>query len=163
MSKRSYQRTKPGAVEIKQLPPTRGYETQMPRGTRRHARNQAFGRLFAYLKGHDLKMTSPVEVGERSHMRFLIGPDADDRSLEAEGDVRVVDLPPRTVVSAGLRGGYTRRKQRKGERAARAWLDAHPEWRPAGPPEVAYWNGPMVPGPFRRMEVHLPIQPTWRA
>lgn len=159
MAKRSYRRTRPGKVEIKRLPPVRAYETPMPPTSRRRARNDAFSRLFGYLKGHDLNMTTPVEVAEGESMRFLVGPDAKGRKLPAEGDVRVVELPERTVVSAGHRGGYSRRNVRRCEKAARDWLDTHPDWRAAGPAEVAYWNGPMMPAPLRRMEVHLPVEP----
>lgn len=140
------------------MPPLRAYETPMP-DEGRAGRGEAFGRLFGFLKENRLKMTTPVEVEQGRAMRFFVPRRRKGDRFEPARDVRVVDLPGRTVVSAGLRGGYGPRSTARGVRAAERYLAAHPEWRATGPPETAYWNGPMVPPPLRRFEVHVPVAP----
>lgn len=155
-----YDRTPPGVVEVKELPARVAYETSRDDGTFFDERRSLFRPLFGYLKRHDLRMTVPVEAAvEPATMRFLVEPGAEVRGpLKDEGDIRVRHEPVARVVSAGVRGGYTRGRFDEGRRRIEAWFAAHPDAEPAGPAEIAYWDGPMRLPFLRRAEVHVPLR-----
>ena len=154
----NYPRTNPGSVEIKTLPGATILATRASGGYF-DAANPLFGRLFGYLRRHDVKMTVPVEadVGA-AEMRFFVGSADLDRGLPSEGDVRVEERPARLVLAAGVRGGYNRRTYDKALAAARKWLDAHPEHEAAGEPAMVYWNSPFVPAFLKKSELHIPLK-----
>ena len=132
--------------------------------------DRMFMRLFGHIKRNDIAMTAPVtmdwagepaERGGPESMAFLYatpelgaaGPDPADAAVVVE------DVPEATVVSIGLRGGYGEKTFRKGAEQLDAWLAAHPEWEPAGPPRMLAYNSPFVPGLLKYSEIQRPIRP----
>lgn len=98
-----------------------------------------------------------VEVDvERNAMRFVVDP-RDTRPLADWGGVEVDARPGRTVLSVGMTGAYTESRYLDGVERLQEWLRDHPEWEAMGEPIAIYWNGPYVPGPLKRSEVHLPV------
>jgi len=155
-----YPKTGAGDVELKELPGRRALVAGGS-GTYFQTSDGVFMKLFRYIQKHEVSMTVPVEAEIQSNqMRFFAGEDTSGRSLPDDGPVRVQDLQPRKVVSAGLRGAYTREQFDAGVAAARAWL-AEPgrEWVEDGEPYAVYWNRPFVPGFLKRAEVHIPVAP----
>jgi len=155
-----YARTPVGTVEIKRIPAATALET---RGLRPYAEisGESFRTLFRYIQANNVKMTVPVEAEmDPGAMRFLAGTNDAARGLAADGKVVVAPRPERTVVSAGLRGRYTRARFDEGFDRLRQWLASHPEWVPAGEPYAVYWNSPFVLPFLRHSEVHLPVAPT---
>jgi len=154
-----YDRTPVGVIEIKTLPAAVSLETQTT-GDYFSSDDALFMRLFRYIDHNDLSMTVPVEADTSpGAMRFFIGSAQIDSMPTDQESVHVRALPERSVVSAGLRGGYTKQLFNQGVNSLRAWLDSNPSWIPAGDPYVVYWNGPFVPGFLKRSEVHIPLMP----
>lgn len=145
-----------GEVIVKTYPPHR-----LARATAgKDADNAMFMKLFNHIKRNDIAMTSPVQMeGTRDSMAFLYatpdlgtpGPDPRDPAVVVE------DVPEVTVVSVGLRGGYSTATAEKGVRQVREWLAAHPEWQAAGPPRTLGYNSPFVPGFLKYSEVQIPV------
>lgn len=153
----AYPGTPVGVVELKRIPAAQAYEA---RGAEVYweERNSLFRRDFAFLRANELPMTVPVEADVRpGAMRFFV-PEGRAATESVDG-VRLVALPERAVVSAGLRGGYTKARFEEGVARIAAWLAANGEWRAEGAPYVAYWNGPATPWFLRRSEVHQRVSP----
>jgi len=157
----AYDPTPVGEIEVKLLPERLAFSATEPAGDADDARNHLFRMNYQFLKTNQLAMTTPVErTMTEPTMRFYVPRDATDKALVPTPGVKVEPLHPRTVVSVGMRGGYSERRFRHGEHRLHAWLTAHPEWRATGEAYGAYWNGPMMPAPLRRMEVHIPVEPS---
>lgn len=166
--------TPPGAIEIKTYPVVRRAEVS-GRVWPELGMNLAFFPLFNHIKRRGIEMTSPVEMDYRGlsvsdpqgaagdwSMAFLYrrveqGPLGRD---ERDGRVSVIDSQPMTVVSVGLRGGYGLARTREGLAILGEWLDANPEWTPAGPVRVLHYNGPDTRERDRWQEVQVPVRPT---
>jgi hypothetical protein len=158
-SERNYPATDPDRVELKELPPARVMEATDDRDYWSGG-NRPFGRLFGYIQRHRVAMTVPVEADiAPSRMRFFVPRRHPGPTPDADGGVHVYERPAQRVVSAGLRGEYTRARFEQGVAAVREWLAAHPEWSAAGEPYAVYWNSPFTPGFLKRSEVHLPVAP----
>ena len=152
-----YPQTDVGTVELKEIP-ARTELAAEGTGDPFEERNAAFGKLFEYIKENDVAMTVPVETGATSStMSFFVGSRDADKPLTSDTQVNVRPMPPRTVVSAGLRGSYTEKQFREGVRRIGEWLAARPEWIAEGEPYAVYWNSPFVPGFLKRAEVHQPV------
>jgi DNA gyrase inhibitor GyrI len=80
------------------------------------------------------------------------------KSLQSNDSVRVIKLSARKVVSIGIRGGYSEEKFRKNKSALNAWLSENDQYEKMGSAYGVYWNGPFMPGFFKRSEVHIPIR-----
>ncbi len=155
----AYRPTPAGVFEVKVLPTCRAYSATEA-GSYSERENLLFMRLFRFLRANRLRMTVPVEVEtQTAAMRFFVDSGAPDR-LEPHGEVRVEMLGERRVASAGARGSYTEDNVRKTTEALRRWLAGQAEWIEDGPPRVAYWNSPFLPGFLKRHEVHIPVRPT---
>lgn len=158
-NERAYEPTPVGEIEVKQLPEGLTFSAREPLRDADEARGDLFRRNYRFLKANDLAMTTPVErTMTEPTMRFYVPRESADEALVPTPGVEVSPLHARTVISVGMRGGYSQRRFRQGERRLRAWLAAHPAWRASGEAYGAYWNGPMIPAPLRRMEVHLPVE-----
>ncbi|MCA9285118.1 MAG: heme-binding protein [Phycisphaerales bacterium] len=168
--------TPAGAIEIKHYPSVRRAEFRGS-GNSDRGRNGGFWPLFQHIKSRDIAMTSPVEMdypgwsvngqgpaagGAEGRsgpwvMSFLyrspdLGPTGDD------GNVRVVDTEPVTVLAIGMRGPYGEAQVSRGIEQLQAWLADHPEWEVAGDPRAFYYNGPYVANRNKWSEAHLPIR-----
>jgi hypothetical protein len=168
--------TPPGAIDIKRYPAVRRAEVSGS-GWSDVGMNVAFFPLFQHIKNRDIAMTSPVEMdyppsagapapelpGEqppprRWTMSFLYrSPDLGPIGI-AERNVRVVDIPPMTVISIGLRGPYSETRIREALEPLYDWLAANPEWKVAGAPRALYYNGPERRNADKWAEAQIPIR-----
>jgi len=154
-----YPKTPSGVIEIKTIPGARILVTEAD-GSYFDESNRLFGRLFDYIKGHEIPMTAPVEgsLEEEARMTFYVGPQVGDEGLDDEGKVRVLKLPERNVASIGARGSYKEKNVRKHLEKLEAWLAEHPEYEVVGPAYSVFWSAPYIPWFLRHLEVHVPVQ-----
>ena len=121
--------------------------------------NGLFRKLFKYIGKNDISMTTPVEAEiEPGKMRFFVGEQDLKKSFGDSEDVKVRKLVPRKVASIGIRGGYSEERYLKNLKRLNDWVDANESLEIIGLPYGVYWNGPFVPGPFKRSEIHIPIR-----
>ena len=134
-------------------------------GTYYQSADGVFMKLFRYIDQHQVAMTVPVEADvDANRMRFFAGADAKERALPDTDAVSVTNLPAVTVVSAGLRGSYTKEHFDEGRAMIKAWLEKHgDQWQAAGEPYAVFWNSPFMPGFLKRSEVHQPVRPRPRS
>ncbi len=152
-----YQRTPAGSVEVKLIPATTMLETTGD-GSYFKQTNPLFRRLFDYIRQHEVKMTSPVEVEVTpATMRFQVGSTDAGRDLPDAGQVSVRQAPERLVAAIGMRGGYTSQRYIQALGKLRDWLAENPRYQPVGNPYATYWNSPFMPAPFKHSEVHIPV------
>lgn len=153
----AYPRTASGVVELKNIPAQKVMEAEAG-GSYFDGRN-SFMTLFRYIRRNNVAMTTPVETDvAENRMRFFVGQGDRDKPLPSRDGVRIADRPSLTVVSAGLRGSYTREHYEEGLALVRAWLKQHPEWVADGAPWAVYWNSPFMPGFLKKSEVHQPVR-----
>jgi hypothetical protein len=153
----SYPMTAVDAIEMKTLPAARVMETSSPQGYFAE-NNGMFMKLFRYLQANELAMTVPVEGGmQPGTMRFFVAKDV-SKELKPAGDVKLVDLPERKVVSLGARGGYERDSIAKLTTRLASWLKDHPELKTVGEPYAVFWDGPFIPAGMRRLEMHQVVK-----
>mgnify|MGYP001162536611 FL=1 len=120
--------------------------------------NGLFRKLFRYINKNDISMTTPVEADIKpGKMRFFVGPDDQIKSYKSSTDVIVRTISPSKVVAIGIRGGYTEQRFQENRIKLLQWVKNNPKYESSGEAYGVYWNGPFVPGPFKRSEVHLPI------
>ena len=154
----AFPKTPVGEIEVKTLPASKLIACH-GQGDYFDRSDSLFRPLFRYIQENDIAMTTPVEAEILpSVMYFYIGADAANRPLTKTDTIDVVELPARTVLSLGIRGGYSSENFAKGEALLRAWLSVQEGYRAAGPARAIYWNGPFTPWPLKRSEIHLPIE-----
>ena len=158
--------TRVNAIEVKTLPAYRMAVTSMQdRGD-----DRAFWSLFGHIQKEGIAMTTPVRMdyGEAAsgddpstvQMAFLyrrptMGTLGDDAALPVE----VVDVPPQTVASIGLRGSSDDDEAiRDAAAKLREWVAADGSYAIDGPMQVNGYNGPMTPVDQRIAEVQLPVR-----
>lgn len=154
-----YEATAAGEIKVKTLP-ARKAMTADGAGAYFDGADSVFMKLFRYIDRNNVAMTVPVEseVAE-NRMRFFVGADDKDRALTNATDVVLTEVPARTVVSMGLRGGYTKDTYDRGVAALKAWLETNKaDWASDGEPYAVYWNGPFMPGFMKKSEVHWPVK-----
>lgn len=153
-----YPRTPSGVIEIKTIPQARILVTEAD-GSYFDESNRLFGRLFDYIKVHEIPMTAPVEgsLDEEARMTFYVGPQVEDEGLDDEEKVRVLRLPERMVASIGVRGSYKESNVRKHLEKLEAWLAERPQYEVEGPPYSVFWNPPYIPWFLKHFEVHIPV------
>lgn len=157
--------TPPGAIELKKYPSVRRAEAS-GESSPDLGMNFAFFPLFNHIKRRDIAMTSPVEMDYRPvredstqwTMSFLyreasLGPTGPDRN------VTVVDVPPMTVVSIGMRGRYSVERAKAQLPALEKWLAENPQWERAGDFRALYYNGPERRTADQWAEVQIPVRP----
>jgi hypothetical protein len=162
--------TPPKAIELKVYPAARRAEvsgTMNPdMGT-----NIGFWPLFQHIQKQEIAMTSPVEMDYRDWvdqpdeapgawtMSFLY------RTPEmgvtgADGNVRVVDTEPITMLAIGMNGPYRLAVVRTGLNRLREWLAAQNECEAVddGDPRAMFYNDPSVPDQRKWLEVQIPVR-----
>ena len=154
----------PGLVRIKTYPSVRSAWLRSPAKS-----NGQLMVLFRHIQDQRIAMTAPVVMeysdGAAREPSKLSGADAmaflyrrpDQGEAGKHGAVAVEDDRPVQVVSAGLQGSYRKANFRKGLAKLRQWLDAHPEWRQAGPPRVLAYNSPFMLWWRKYSEVQIPV------
>ncbi len=154
--------TPPGRTEIKALPAGVLLRTTAP-GSYFDRSDELFRPLVNYISRHGISMTTPVEAtvqpGEPATMAFWVGESDRARIAGNRDKVEVIEIPARTVASIGVRGSYSAENFRTARERLEAWLQTQAEVVPAGPAYAVYWDGPFVPGLFKRAEVHIPLRP----
>ena len=159
--------TPPGAIDLKTYPSVRRAVVS-GKGSPDAGMNQAFWPLFNHIKGHDIAMTSPVEMDypgltresapSEWSMAFLYRtPELNDTGRE--GRVIVEDAPPVTVLAVGLKGNYSMSLVTRGMEQIEQFLAENPEWEAAGSWRSLYYNGPALLWWNKWAEVQLPVRP----
>lgn len=161
--------TAEGEIELKPYPPYRAATVQVT-GDLANASSRGFSPLFRHISSNDISMTAPVETrypaatleggaaaqGEAA-VSFLY------RSLdivpqEVAQEVQVEDMPPMTVVSIGVRGGYDYDIYTRSIERLQAWLLAHPDYTVVGQPRRFFYDGPYIPDPLKRSDIQIPVE-----
>ncbi len=152
-----YPRTPAGTIEIKTLPARKMLVADAP-GDPFADRGAPFRKLFSYIRANRVAMSTPVEASVATNtLVFFVGRAQTNQPLASTAEVTVQTLPETTVVSIGLRGGYSRARFDQGLARLRKWLACQREWSASGEPYAVYWNSPFVPSFLKKSEVHLPL------
>ena len=123
--------------------------------------NGLFRKLFRYINQNDISMTTPVEADiNPGKMRFFVGNKDLPKDFKDSDEVKVKKLKKQKVVSIGIRGGYSEKRYHENLLKLKQWLDKNPKYERCGDSYGVYWNGPFIPGPFKRSEIHIPIRKT---
>ena len=161
--------TADGAIEVKQYPAYRAATVQVT-GDLEQAPARGFSPLFRHISSNDISMTAPVETRYPTATLEAGAATAGDatvsflyRSLEivpaaVAPDVQVEDMPPMTVVSVGVRGGYGYDIYTGSIEQLQTWLAAHPDYAVTGAPRRFFYDGPYVPDPLKRSDIQIPVQ-----
>lgn len=154
-------------------------------GTREQASGASFRRLAAYIFAQDrpaggdriamtapvlqqraapdekIAMTAPVlqqETGANAWtMRFVMPSEYTLATLPpAPADITLLQLPARRVAVLRFNGNGGNDDLAKMTKRLEHWI-ADAGLTPAGAPEYAFYDAPMIPGPLRRNEVLIPV------
>jgi hypothetical protein len=159
-----------GEIIVKEYPAYRLARIQRGEGGVEGGPNVMFRPLFNHIRRNDVPMTAPVEMGYPDHvepgegptsMAFLYSEPSWGTSGADTADQRVVveDVPAMTVVSIGVRGGYTHANFAKAISKLEAWVQQRAdEVRVSGPPRYLAYNSPFVLGFLKYGEVQLPVE-----
>lgn len=146
------------------------------------ARNAAFRRLFAYIGGSNsrderIEMTVPVTTasagqkiamtvpvttgmgGGSTSMQFMVPSQYTLENVPRPTDERVrIRAVDERVVAARRYSGRSNEENFRREEAELLGLLAAAGLKPAGPPQMAVYNGPLTPWFMRRNEVLVPLE-----
>lgn len=153
-----YEKTPVGKILILDLPERVAMEasTDKPYFSEN---NGLFRKLFRFINQNDIAMTTPVEADiNPGKMRFFVGNKDISKKIESSEQVKLIKISPRKVVSIGIRGGYTEKKFQENLKHLNNWLDRNTSFEADGMAYGVYWNGPFIPGLFKRSEIHIPIR-----
>ncbi len=152
-----HEKTSVGKIVVIDLPERLALEANS-KGSYFDSDNGLFRKLFRYISSYDVSMTTPVEAEiNPGKMRFFVGKKDASKDLQPNNSVVVITLPKRKVVSIGIRGGYSKENFFKNKERLEIWLSKNKQYAQDGDAYGVYWNGPFVPGFFKRSEVHIPI------
>lgn len=152
-----HEKTPVGKIVVIDLPKRLALEANS-KGSYFDSDNGLFRKLFRYISSNDVAMTTPVEADIKpGKMRFFVGKKDASKNLQSNNSVDVITLPKRKVISIGIRGGYSKENFFKNKKRLEIWLSKNKQFTKDGVAYGVYWNGPFVPGFFKRSEVHIPI------
>ena len=104
-------------------------------------------------------MTTPVEADiSPGKMRFFVGHEDSKKKLLSNDSVSVIKLPALKVISVGIRGSYSEKNFTSNKKKLELWLSKNKNFLQDGEAYGVYWNGPFIPGFFKRSEVHIPVK-----
>ena len=146
-----------GKIVVKSIPEARVLMSEMD-GNYYNTKNTLFRALFNYIQDNQVSMTVPVEAEiDSSKMKFYLGTKDKVKDLPERKNVRVVNVPGRTVASIGIRGAYTRGNFEKALKKLEAWLEDNKQYVKKGDAYGVFWDAPFMPWFLKRSEVHIPI------
>jgi effector-binding domain-containing protein len=155
----AYARTAPGQIEIKQLPAARLMlsKSEQPYFS---ANNKLFGKLFNYIRLHEIPMTTPVEakINPGVMIFYMDSASAVRTDLKAGAEVELINLDIRNVAAIGIRGSYSKENYEEGLARLQEWLKSQSQLEVIGEPYAVYWNSPFVPFFLKQSEVHIPVK-----
>lgn len=156
-----------GAIELREYPDLMLASTEM--GTRVQSDDGSFGRLFQYISGANegnqkVAMTTPVFMERKldqsnGQMGFVIPKEVAESTIPQPANQKV-----HVTKRAGGRFAVIRFAGRNGletQTAQQAILDSWIQeqgYVAAGAPEIASYDPPWTPGPFRRNEILIRIE-----
>jgi len=153
----AYPKTPAGKIQIKVIPASLLMSTSK-QGDYFDRGNELFSRLFTYINENKVSMTVPVEAEiKNARMKFYIGTADRKKNLRDGSQVTVITEKRRTVVSCGIRGGYSRTNFQKAKARLETWLQENTGYQRAGDAYAVYWNSPFMPWFLKRSEVHIPV------
>ena len=153
-----YEKTKVGKIELKKIPQRIALEATA-KSYYFHGDNNLFRNLFRYISKNEVAMTVPVEAEMKpGKMRFFVGRKDAAKALSATDTVKVREIEAMTVLSIGIRGSYTESRFKRYEEKLEAWLSQNEEYEAVSAPYGVYWNSPMMPGIFKRSEIHVEVR-----
>jgi effector-binding domain-containing protein len=156
---KAFAQTDPGKIEIKVIP-GRTLIVAEHAGDYFDENNGLFGRLFRYIQDNDVSMTVPVKADiHPGKMYFYVGSKDLAKELKQTDSVKIVIEPEHTVLSIGVRGGYSEKNYTEARDQLFDWLAASKEWKKSGEAYAIYWNSPFVPAFMKKFEVHIPVAP----
>lgn len=153
--------------ELRDYPPLVVAEVRNS-GSRERASGASFRRLAAYIFAQDrpdggekIAMTAPVLQDETQpgewRMRFVMPSQYTLATLPTPpADIALAETPARRMAAVRFSGNGSARDLALMEARLRDWMMGA-GLMPAGEPEFAFYNAPMVPGPLRRNEVLIPV------
>lgn len=174
-----------GPAEIRAYAPMIVAETTVEAPSLAEAANEGFRPLANYIfggnaprqkiamtspvtaapKGQKIAMTAPVPAAAGGSagsfdVRFIMPPEWTMDTLPAPSNpqVRLIEVPGRTVAALRYRGGDSGQKRETAEVALRKFV-AGSGYTLAGEAEWAGYDSPMVPFFLRRYEIMLPVEP----
>ena len=139
-------------------------------GDRQRASGASFRRLAAYIfaedrpaGGESIAMTSPVLQEETAkdewRMRFVMPSQYTIENLpKPPQDITLTEVPRRRVVAVRFSGNAKMADLVVMEARLTDWIKAE-GLTPIGSYEYAFYDAPMVPGPLRRNEVLIEVEP----
>ncbi|MBU61373.1 MAG: hypothetical protein CMI26_02580 [Opitutae bacterium] len=150
-------KTPVGEIKVIQLPKRVALEAHS-KESYFNADNGLFRNLFSYINANDISMTTPVEAEiNPGSMRFFVGKDDQRKAIKSTSEVVVRTIDPLVVLTIGIRGSYSEDRFHKNHKRLLSWINKNKEYEAVSEAYAVYWNGPFVPGIFKRSEVHLPI------
>jgi len=153
-----HEKTPVGKIKVLDLPERTALEASSS-GSYFQSNNGLFRKLFKFITTNDVSMTTPVEADiEPGKMRFFVGKKDKDKLLQSNDSVQVTKVPALKVISIGIRGGYSEKNFNSNKLKLETWLGENKKFIQDGPAYGVYWNGPFIPGFFKRSEVHIPIR-----
>lgn len=155
---RAYEKTPVDKVALKVIPSSKVLITE-GKGNYFTQDNGLFMRLFRYIKGNDVEMTTPVEASiKNANMVFYVGRKDAGKDLKDQDMVKVKERDTRLVVALGARGAYTEKNFTKTKAALVSWLKKQKNIKSTGEAYAVFWDGPYMPGFLKRFEVHIPVE-----
>ena len=152
-----HEKTPVGKIKVIDLPTRLALEASSY-GNYFDSNNGLFRKLFQYISFHNVSMTTPVEADiNPGKMRFFVGIKDAEKKLSSNDNVKVIELPKIKIVSIGVRGSYTKENFNTNKKKLENWLSKSKLYKQDGEAYGVYWNGPFIPGFFKRSEVHIPI------
>ena len=148
-----------GEVELKERPAFRVAVAESSNGS--GGEGPLFGTLFRHIQDRDIPMTAPVTMtrsseGQMESMGFLYE-NLDVGSVGAAGNAEVQDRPSATVVSTGLRGGYSAKSYANGLARLQDYLEGRKHLQPIGEPVYMGYNSPLVPAFLKYAELQIEV------
>ncbi len=151
-----------GKIVLKTYPKHRAAVNRAGSG---ESSNRLFRPLFNHIQENKIAMTAPVEMTypnnavKPASMAFMYA-NTDIGKVGKQKGIEVVDVPEKTYLSIGVRGGYTTQRLLESREALLDWLAKNTErYKADGPVRYLGYNSPFVPSFMKYGEVQIPVRP----